>query len=60
VKRRDKEDDQTDQFEPIDFEHKGEPGFIVPRNWNEDEIADAMKAFEEHIRRERGLPPAHA
>ena len=57
MKRREKKDEETDQYEPVRVERAGEPGFIVPKNWTEDEVADAMKAFEEQIRRERGLPP---
>ena len=57
LKRREKKHEVPDQPEPLRIEREGEPGFIVPRNWSEEEILDAMKAFEEQIRRERGLPP---
>ena len=57
MKRREKKHEEPDQPEPVHVERQGEPGFIVPRSWSEDEVRDAMKAFEEQIRRERGLPP---
>lgn len=57
MKRREKKPEETDQYEPIDVAPASTPGFIVPKNWSEDEVLDAMKAFEEHVRRERGLPP---
>ncbi|MEK7468096.1 MAG: hypothetical protein AAB074_11835 [Planctomycetota bacterium] len=58
MKRRGKKQVETDQYEPIPVEQAAEPGFIVPKSWSEEEILDAMKAFEEQLRRERGLPPS--
>ncbi len=43
--------------EPVPVESGGPPGFIAPMNWTEDEIFEAMKAFEDRVRQERGLPP---
>jgi hypothetical protein len=57
LKRREKKHEETDEYEPLGVEPAAQPGFIVPKNWSEEEILDAMKAFEEQVRRERGLPP---
>ncbi|KAF0243936.1 MAG: hypothetical protein FD180_2965 [Planctomycetota bacterium] len=57
LKRRGKKHEVPDAPEPVHVEPEGEPGFSLPRNWSEEEIFDAMKAFEDQIRRERGLPP---
>ncbi len=57
MKRRERKQDTADTPEPVEVERGGEPGFIAPMNWTEEEILDAMKAFEERVRAERGLPP---
>lgn len=56
MKRRDRKFEVPDLPEPVPVDSGAPPGFIAPMNWTEDEILDAMKAFEDRVRKDRGLP----